>query len=301
MTVFVIIVTFNAMNWIEKCLKGLQYSSVKLTTYVIDNNSTDETITFIKNNFQEVRIVRNSQNLGFGKANNIGLRIAMARKFDYVFLLNQDVYLMADTIEKLVAIHKANPRYGIISPIHLDSTAKELDKNFSTYIPFNSLSELNYANSDYPLLQETNFVNAAAWLLSKECILKVGGFDPLFNHYGEDRDYCYRATYHGLTIGVATNTTIIHDRSYTLNNNYRKVRNTLLTMALAHIKNINYSLGWNYYSWFVLQIREMVKALLKIDIVMFYYLIINIVKMTVMLKVINQSRFLGKRNNCTYL
>ena len=56
------------------------------------------------------------------------------------------------------------------------------------------------------------YVNCAAWLVSKECIRKVGGFDPLFFHYGEDENYCQRVHYHGYKIGVSTIAKIRHDR-----------------------------------------------------------------------------------------
>ena len=56
------------------------------------------------------------------------------------------------------------------------------------------------------------FVNAAAWLISKDCLSVIGGFDPLFFHYGEDENYCQRARFHNIKIGIANFALIKHDR-----------------------------------------------------------------------------------------
>src|SRR5690606_3487544 len=63
-----------------------------------------------------------------------------------------------------------------------------------------------------PPVYEIPFVNAAAWMLSRKCIENIGGFDPLFFHYGEDDNYCQRVLYHGFKIGVLPKVYVIHDR-----------------------------------------------------------------------------------------
>ena len=62
------------------------------------------------------------------------------------------------------------------------------------------------------VLYPTEFVMAAHWLISKECLKKVGGFSPTFPHYGEDNNYIQRILYHGFKIGIVTNTRCVHDR-----------------------------------------------------------------------------------------
>jgi len=263
--IFAVIVTFNSMNWIDKCLDSLRNSSNPLLPIIIDNCSTDGTVEFIKQNYQEVKLIENNKNLGFGKANNIGLKYAIESNTDYVFLLNQDAWIDVNTLDVLIRINYENPQLGIISPIQLNGMGTELDKNFSNYIPFKTISEVNKAKGLNKSCIETNFVNAAAWLLSKECILKVGGFDPLFSHYGEDRDYCYRAKYHGYKIGIALNTSICHDRMYRKDNMFRKNQLMLYTAGLASIKNINHPLWKNYINWLIYRARKIIKALLLFD------------------------------------
>tara|TARA_R100000306_G_scaffold22778_1_gene26168 strand:- start:6751 stop:7680 length:930 start_codon:yes stop_codon:yes gene_type:complete len=210
-SVFIIIVTYNAMLWIEKCLDNCKEYQV----IIVDNCSTDGTVAYIKENFPEVRLMLQKKNLGFGQANNIGIRYALDQGADYVFLLNQDAYLQEGCIEKLVAVHKENPSYGVISPVHLNGQGDQLDEKFLLYLHRDEVTNAllldafqNNTSSVYPI----EFVNAAGWLLSKQALQTVGGFDPIFFHYGEDDNYCQRVHYHGFKIGVVPSAFLFHDR-----------------------------------------------------------------------------------------
>jgi GT2 family glycosyltransferase len=115
----------------------------------------------------------------------------------------------------LVGFQKQNPEFGILSAIHTNAEETRLDRNFSKYVCFDANPAFY---SDHVLgrqlqdVYEVPFVNAAGWLLSKICLMIVGGFDPIFFHYGEDDNYCQRVSYHGFKIGVLPNTFMVHDR-----------------------------------------------------------------------------------------
>src|SRR5437870_13044290 len=98
--VFAIIVTYNGAKWIKKCLSSLLASETKVEVIVIDNGSADETLNIVKE-FGSIECVNSVENLGFGKANNIGIAIALERKCDYIFLLNQDAWIEQNTITEL--------------------------------------------------------------------------------------------------------------------------------------------------------------------------------------------------------
>ena len=213
--VFVIIVTYNGENWVDFCLGSLKNSLFPLTTVVIDNNSTDNTVNKIKNEYPEVIVIENPVNIGFGKANNIGITYALDHGCEYVFLLNQDACIYSDTISKLLEIHKDHVDYGILSPIHLDGSGEFLDKNFLMYISVNEAriiadKLIKGYNSNTPY--SIPFINAAAWLISRSCILDVGGFDPIFPHYGEDEDYVRRVINKKYKVGVCASSFIRHAR-----------------------------------------------------------------------------------------
>ena len=134
MRIYVIIVTYNGMKWIEECLKTIISSNIPVEIIVIDNNSSDFTVEFIRQNFGDVILLDQKKNLGFGIANNIGISYALSHDADYVFLVNQDVFIEPETIEKLVKVAEENSEFGIVSPIHFNGKGNAIDQSFHYYI-----------------------------------------------------------------------------------------------------------------------------------------------------------------------
>jgi GT2 family glycosyltransferase len=213
-----IVVTYNGKKWYDRCFQSLLLSSVPLEVIVVDNKSTDDSASYITNKFPGIKVIQSDENLGFAKANNIGLNIARNNNADYFFLLNQDAWVEHDTIEALIAAAEKKLEFGILSPIHLTADKNCFDKNFKDYFyscsdTVNAYENL-YLKKHEPILYETRFVNAAAWLITKKCIETVGGFDTvLFKHYGEDANYCQRVLFHNLKIGIVPSVTVCHDRA----------------------------------------------------------------------------------------
>ena len=196
-----IIVTFNGEKWIKKCLETILESSCSSDIFVVDNCSTDNTISIVKDFPVHLEVL--PKNEGFGFANNFILKKLTNLDYDYFFLINQDLYVEKNTLNQLVEFSENHPDYGIIAPIQFDGKGEKIDTNFQQYI---NLSE---EKSSY---YETSFCNAAAWLLKKNCLKKVGIFNENFQHYGEDRNYCERAKFHQFKIGIVKNTKVLHDR-----------------------------------------------------------------------------------------
>ena len=211
--VFVIIITYNGMRWYEKCFTTLRASTIPVTTIVVDNNSSDGTADYIRKEFPEVVVIESSETLGFGKGNNLAFQYALKHDCDYVFLLNQDTWLVDDNvIEELVRIHQENPAFGILSPMHLRGNEQELGMLWED--GNNLCSKMLVSDLFCNTLKdvyETNYVNAAAWLLPRKTLETVGGFDPIYQHYEEDDDYLNRVQFHGLKVGVCPGVRIVHD------------------------------------------------------------------------------------------
>jgi GT2 family glycosyltransferase len=229
----VVIVTFNGEIWIKKNLNSLFNSNYPIEIIIVDNASTDETIPIIKE-YNAIELIENKINLGFGKANSIGIDMALKKGADAVFLLNQDTWIFENTISNLAETLFENSNLGILSPLHYSADEITLDKNFNTY--YNRFNK----EEDFESLRIVPFVNAAAWLVSKECFSKTGYFDPIFNHYGEDRNFCERVKFHGFKIGVAKNAAICHDRLVKLNSNKIQLQSKYL--VLNEMINCNNSL-----------------------------------------------------------
>ena len=211
--IFVVVVTFNGMKWIEKCLNSISKSTYPLSIIIVDNNSIDGTTEYIESSFPEIKIIKTGTNLGFGKANNIGIKFALDVGADYIFLLNQDAYLFPDCVENMLNVPDIKS-YGILSPVHLNGNGTSLDVHFKHYVSSLAIPEYleDLILKKVKPVYEGKYVNAAGWLLPVSTIKIIGGFDPFFFHYGEDLHYCQRVIYHGLKIGICTQAFMNHDR-----------------------------------------------------------------------------------------
>ena len=214
--VLVIIITYNAMQWIERCMGSVHDSQVPLDAFIVDNGSTDGTQDYIKKNFPQYLFIQCKENLGFGKANNLGLQYALDNNYDYVYLLNQDAWVFPDTFEKLIEISKRNPDYGVLSPFQMEANMRHIDKGFKVNVcswkSNNEILDYLYLGTEKKIF-DVKEVMAAHWLITRECMLKVGGFSPTFPHYGEDGNYIDRAKYHGFGVGIVPSVKAVHDRA----------------------------------------------------------------------------------------
>lgn len=207
--VLVVIVSYNAMQWLERCLDSLRVSSVKADVLLVDNCSVDGTLECVRSEYPEVELVENGSNLGFGAANNIGLRLALERGYRFVYLLNQDAWLEKHTLKTLIAASR--PEYGILSPLQKDAQGK-LDRNFSKKCA-KHLKVVDKISSDERLVVNVPFVMAAHWLMRCDVIAEVGAFSPAFRQYGEDDNYVDRLHHFGFKCGVVPAASAVHDRS----------------------------------------------------------------------------------------
>lgn len=237
--IYCIVVTYNGIHWIDRCLQSIYESSVSVKIIVIDNASTDGTPAHITSQFQEVILIENSKNLGFGKANNLGLRKAIADEVDFVFLLNQDARVEKYCIEKLIAYYQRNKEFSILSPYHFNYEGNGLELYFEQYVLRHYTKNYNNPAAE---VYESSFVHAAAWMLPIDTIRKVGGFDPLFQHTGEDNDYIQRLLFSKLKIGILTNAYFYHNGTNLGLNNYGYNYIQFLNADLLRLKNPNATL-----------------------------------------------------------
>lgn len=240
--IYVVIVTYNGKQWYDRCFSSLRESIIPVQAIVVDNASTDDTVEYLELNFPEVMLIQSTVNLGFGQGNNIGIKYALGNGADYVFLLNQDAWVAPDTFAELIRIHKEHPEFGILSPMHLNAEKINIEKGLMHYIAdFKTTSSKLIDDLYFQRLDdvyETNYVNAAAWLLPRKTLETVGGFDPIFYHYGEDDNYMHRVHYHGMRIGICPKVRIVHDTERRI---IRKefLDETNIKCLLVQVTNIN--------------------------------------------------------------
>lgn len=242
------------MQWYERCFTSLRESVVPVETIVIDNASTDGTATYIHEHFPEIILIENKENVGFGRANNQGMRYALDHGCEYVFLLNQDTWIKPNVLSVMLPIAQQHPECGIFSPMHIKADEKSL------YIEIED-GKTDHANallSDcyFQTLKDIylfNYVNAAAWLIPRATLELVGGFDPIFFAYGEDDNYLQRLKYFSKSVGLIPKAQIIHDHqdAHSLTNNvYRNIQTRIVhyTNILMPL-NIRKELFTLFYKW----------------------------------------------------
>ncbi|MCR5574960.1 MAG: glycosyltransferase family 2 protein [Bacteroidaceae bacterium] len=212
---YVIIVTYKGMRWYDKCFSSLRTSTMPIQTIVVDNASNDGTVEYIRVHYPEICLIESKENMGFGRANNIGMRYALDHGCDYVFLLNQDAWVEPDTFEKLINIHQQHPEFGLLGPVQINADKSKVLNGVVRFLinPDNvnvdMFSDFMMGNVKeiYPVAE----INAAAWLLPRKTLKAVGGFDPIFLHYGEDWNYLSRVLYHKMKVGLTPHVKVVHD------------------------------------------------------------------------------------------
>lgn len=285
---WIVIVHYNGGEWIEKCLNSFSKTNYDNKIIIIDNCSTQkQDLQIIIDKFPKVILIELDKNIGFGRANNVGIKIALDKKAKYIFLLNQDAWLCDnDTIENLIKVANDNPDFGIISPIHLNSIKTSLDQGFGAYIANSKNAELlsDIFLQKYKNIYKIPFVNAAAWLLNAKNFDKVGFFDSDFFMYGEDTDMINRMLYHNYKLGITPLANICHAREYRT----KIFPNTYLTDTekiqhqgryLSILKNINENIIKSFLKFIVESGVNVAKELLSKKWNRAFQLIIIILKL----------------------
>lgn len=194
------------MAWIDKCITSLKESSQPVDILVVDNGSLDGTNEYVPDRYPEVEFLDSEDNLGFGAANNLGMRHALNGDYDFVYLMNQDAWVNDDTLEKLVKAWK--PAYGILSPMQMSGKGRKMDKQFAK-----KCGKLIKKTPKDKAVVEVPFVMAAHWLIPRSALETVGGFCPAFKQYGEDDNWIDRMHHFGFVVGVVRDAKAIHDRA----------------------------------------------------------------------------------------
>lgn len=304
MRVFVIIVTYNGINWVDLCVGKLRESSIALTPIVIDNASPDGTAHYVEENYPETILIKSKENLGFGRANNLGMEKALALGCDYVFLLNQDAFLHPEAIEKLLPVASKHPEYAILSPIHLNEKSG-LDQKFSVYLNEGACPSFIYdllhgkQKEVYPI----QYVNAAGWLLSNNTLEKIGGFDPLFFMYGEDSEYLKRVKKKGYKIGIVPSSFLTH---YRYNEYYKKVNFSKriifsLRRGVQIAKDVNYPFQTNIKASLRYYYSSVGESLLNLRVFEAFAHSAAFLKWLLKLQIIRKHRKISTQNNFPFL
>ncbi len=203
----VIIVSWNAKKFLLRCLNSLllEENSIYMEIIVVDNASTDGSPETVKEQFPHVNLIINKKNLGFSKANNIGIRNSIGR---YVCLINSDIELLSGCIKRLFAYIEKNPSIGILGPcilnsdLKLQSSCRRLPNIWNTLVEALFLHKIFNKSkifsgqfiSELPQnkVSRVEVISGCFWIVRREAINQVGLLDENYYIYGEDVDWCKR-------------------------------------------------------------------------------------------------------------
>ena len=199
MKLSVIIVSYNVRRYLDQCLESVMTSiqGIDGEVFVVDNDSTDDTMTVLPPKYPTVRFIANEENIGFSRANNIAIRQSSC---EYVLLLNPDTKISDNTLRDALSFMDSHQEAGAAGVMMLNedgSRAPESRRAIPT--PWvSALKMLGFTNryymSDLPWDEPCRIevVSGAFCLLRRTALDAVGLLDEDFFMYGEDIDLSYR-------------------------------------------------------------------------------------------------------------
>lgn len=188
--VTVIIVTHNSAEVIAACLASVPEAA---RVIVVDNASSDDSCNFIKNNFPQVELIQNAENLGFGHANNLAL---MQVKTPFALLLNPDAVMQQGALHSLLEGAKTTPDAAILAPRITDEHGETQHTYKQAIFIRETAKNIHTPMAEGDVCAE--FLSGAVMLLNMVHMQKVGFFDPAIFLYYEDDDLCLRVRQAGL-------------------------------------------------------------------------------------------------------
>ena len=218
----VIIVNFNGKQYIEDCLSSLATQTYRpYEIILVDNGSGDDSVELVREQFPQVQIIQNAENLGFARANNIGIRYTLGSGCDYFVFLNYDTVVVEDWLEELVGCVKRNPKVGICqSKIYIysaDEPGRIINSigNEAHFLGFGFCGALGEEDGEkYQEDREITFASGSAMLVRREVLEEIGFFDEDFFLYQEDLDLCMRARLAGWSVYLASRSKVHHKYAF---------------------------------------------------------------------------------------
>lgn len=235
MGVAVVIVTYNSETAIEDCISSIEKQQVS-QILVVDNASTDNTVSVVRKHFKTVKLFSLLQNRGYAGGNNFGIDEALKLKIDYILVLNPDTIFELNTLANLLSAAEKHRGQGIFGPKILMENGKriwsaggELDKKRYT-AGLTGYQDLDREYNDYHIEREFDFVSGTCMLIPRKLFKKGLRFYEDYFLYYEDVEFCVRAKKLGYPSFLVTEAKIIHlekSKDFSLKN-YYLARNHLL-------------------------------------------------------------------------
>ncbi len=202
----ILIVNYNGRSFLEDCLSSLyhdEYPNIDPVVYVVDNQSTDDSVAYLEHTWPQVRVLRTPENLGFAAGNNIGWQQIQRDmpEAQYLFLLNQDTIVERGFLKPLLQAFEADPALGAAQPkllLHPETTKINSLGNVIHFLGFGYSSYNGVEESlVHTMPREINYASGAAVMLRAAAVREVGLFDDFMFMYLEDLDLGWKLSIAG--------------------------------------------------------------------------------------------------------
>jgi GT2 family glycosyltransferase len=263
----VIVVNYKVPECLKEMIRSIKNASLSDRTeiIVVDNASNDGSFELITSEFSEVKWVQLKNNIGFGKACNIGAKNARG---EFLLLINPDTVIAENTLSVAVEFMNSNPDAGIMGPKILNpdgSLQPGCRRSFPTpqnaFYRFSGLSKLfpksprfgkyNLTFLDQDQTTKVDAVSGSFMFIRRAQFVSIGGFDEQFFMYGEDLDLCWRMRESGYSVWYNPETQIIHHKGKSSAINIIRSRFAFYEAMLIFTRKYRHKRGGYFPEWLI--------------------------------------------------
>jgi len=238
-----VVLTHDAEPFVEDCFGSLSRArrdGVDIEVIAVDNGSKDRTVRLVRERFPEVTVLENARNLGFAAGNNVGIRLALERGAEFVYLLNPDTEVDPSFLVEAIAVAQAEPRAGAVQSLLLLASERDRVNSAGNAIHFLGLGHVTryreLASSVSPEPVEIPSASGASVLYRAAALREVGLLDEDLFLYQEDMELCWRLRLGGYTAVLAPRSVVFH--KYEFSRNPEKFYFLERNRALVLMKNL---------------------------------------------------------------
>lgn len=220
--VFIVILNFNSFEDTEECLISLEkldYNNYEII--IIDNSSNDNSYDKLKKRFVKYNIIKSNENLGYANGNNIGIKYALENKADYICVLNNDVIVEDDFLDKIIKVMEDDKDIGLAGPCickyHDKNIIQAMGANINLYNGLTQGKYKNYKYNDIPQKDiQVDYLGGACFVCRREVFEKIGFIPENYFLFFEETEFCYKASKRGYKLICVYESKIYHKGSSTI-------------------------------------------------------------------------------------
>jgi GT2 family glycosyltransferase len=220
----VVILNWNGQKLLAQFLPSIIQYSPEAVIYLADNDSTDDSVSFVKTNYPTIKIIQNKGNFGYAKGYNEALQFV---EEEIYALVNSDIEVTENWLQPIITLFENNSKTSIIQPKILDFKNKEyfeyagagggfIDKYGFPYCRGRIFDTIEKDNGQYNDTTEIFWASGACFFIRKEVFRELHGLDADFFAHQEEIDLCWRAFNKGYITKYCGQSTVYHVGGATL-------------------------------------------------------------------------------------